>query len=198
MFTSLAEHRLLLRHDNADLRLREKGFTIGLVPDDAYERFKEKCEAIASELQRIRRVRVKPEAANPALAGAGSTPIAEAATLEQLLKRPEVDYSLIEGLSPPERELDDESKKQVQTETKYAGYIQRQMEAAGKLRRSEAMKIPPDFDYRGLKGLKNEEIAKLEEIRPQNLGQAGRIPGVTPAALTLIMLTIKRDRLAGK
>ncbi len=198
MFTSRAEYRLLLRHDNADLRLREKGFTIGLVPDDAYERFKEKCEAIASELQRIRRVRVKPEAANPALAGAGSTPIAEAATLEQLLKRPEVDYSLIEGLSPPERELDDESKKQVQTETKYAGYIQRQMEAAGKLRRSEAMKIPPDFDYRGLKGLKNEEIAKLEEIRPQNLGQAGRIPGVTPAALTLIMLTIKRDRLAGK
>jgi tRNA uridine 5-carboxymethylaminomethyl modification enzyme len=105
---------------------------------------------------------------------------------------------MIEGLSPTERALDEESKKQVQTETKYAGYIQRQMAAAGKLRRSEAMKIPPDFDYRGLKGLSSEEIAKLEEIRPQNLGQAGRIPGVTPAALTLIMLTIKRNRLAGK
>ncbi len=195
MFTSRAEYRLLLRHDNADLRLRDRGFSLGLVRSEDYARFTDKREAIAAELKRIGRVRVKPEEANAALANAGVSPISELASLEQLLKRPGVDYSLVERVSPPDASLGDDAKKQVEIETKYAGYIRRQMEAAAKLRRSEAMKIPPDFDYRGLMGLSHEVTSKLEEIRPENLGQAGRIPGVTPAALSIIMLTIKRRSL---
>jgi tRNA uridine 5-carboxymethylaminomethyl modification enzyme len=199
MFTSRAEYRLLLRHDNADLRLRTKGRDIGLVGDDEYERFERKKEAVASELERIERVRVKPEEANPALEEAGTTPIGEPCSLAKLLKRPEVDYSFVEKLSLPEAELAPEVREQVEIETRYAGYIKRQMDAAAKLRKSESMKIPSDFDYAGLKGLSNEVLAKLREVRPENLGQAGRIPGVTPAALTLIMLTLKREsRLAGR
>lgn len=198
MFTSRAEYRLLLRHDNADLRLRDRGFTIGFVSPEEYERFREKREAIASEVERLRRVRVKPEEANPALEKAGSSPIGEAASLEQLLKRPGVDYPLIESISPPAEPLGEEARRQVEIETKYAGYIARQTEAAAKLRRSESLKIPSDFDYSQLRGLSSEVLSKLEEVRPENLGQAGRIPGVTPAALTLIMLTIRRRSLEAR
>jgi tRNA uridine 5-carboxymethylaminomethyl modification enzyme len=199
MFTSRAEYRLLLRHDNADLRLRHKGRGIGLVGDDEFDRFRRKKEAIASELKRIEMVKVRPEAANPALEEAGTTPINEPCSLAKLLKRPEVGYSLIERISPPETDTDNAVKEQVEIETRYAGYIKRQMDAAAKLRKSESMKIPSDFDYAELKGLSSEVLAKLREVRPENLGQAGRIPGVTPAALTLIMLTLKREsRLAGR
>jgi len=199
MFTSRAEYRLLLRHDNADLRLRDIGREAGLVDDETYERFREKREAIARERERISRVRVKPSDANPALEEAGSAPISEPSSLEQLLKRPGGGYSIIERLSPSEETLSPAVKEQVEIETRYEGYIKRQMDAAAKLGRSEAVRIPPDFRYDGLKGLSNEVLAKLEEVRPENLGQAGRIPGVTPAALTLIMLTLKREsRLAGR
>jgi tRNA uridine 5-carboxymethylaminomethyl modification enzyme len=198
MFTSRAEYRLLLRHDNADLRLRERGFALGLVGEGDYARYREKKEAIASELRRLARTRLKPEAVNAALLRAGGSPVAESVTLEQLLRRPEADYSLVESLSPPPGPLGGEVGEQVEIETKYAGYIRRQEEAAAKLRRSEAMRIPPDFDYGGLKGLSSEVLSKLEEVRPENLGQAGRIPGVTPAALTLIMLTVKRGSLEAR
>ncbi len=198
MFTSRAEYRLLLRHDNADLRLRERGFALGLVGEGEYARFREKREAIASECERLARTRVRPEAVNAALQRADGSPVAESVSLEQLLRRPEVDYALIESLLPPESPLAEEVKAQVEIGTKYAGYIRRQEEAAAKLRRSEAMKIPPDFDYRDLKGLSSEVLSKLEEVRPENLGQAGRIPGVTPAALTLIMLTVKRGSLEAR
>jgi tRNA uridine 5-carboxymethylaminomethyl modification enzyme len=198
MFTSRAEYRLLLRHDNADLRLRERGFALGLVGAGEYAEFKKKEEAIASELRRLAGTRLGAGAVNAALLGAGGSPAAESVTLEQLLRRPEVDYALIESLSPPGSPLAEEVKAQVEIETKYAGYIRRQEDAAAKLRRSEAMKIPPDFDYGGLKGLSMEVLSKLREVRPENLGQAGRIPGVTPAALTLIMLTVKRGSLEAR
>jgi tRNA uridine 5-carboxymethylaminomethyl modification enzyme len=198
MFTSRAEYRLLLRHDNADLRLRERGFALGLVGGGEYAEFKKKEEAIASELRRLAGTRLGAGAVNAALLGAGGSPVAESVTLEQLLRRPEVDYALIESLSPPGSPLAEEVKAQVEIETKYAGYIRRQEDAAAKLRRSEAMKIPPDFDYGGLKGLSMEVLSKLREVRPENLGQAGRIPGVTPAALTLIMLTVKRGSLEAR
>ncbi len=197
MFTSRAEYRLLLRHDNADLRLRRRGRDAGLVGREEYERFNEKREAIARELARLAATRVKPAAVNAALRETGSAPIEEDAPLGQLLRRPEVGYSLVEKVAPPERPLSEEAREQVEIETKYAGYIKRQMEAAEKLRRSEAVKIPADFDYSGVGGLSNEVLGKLEEVRPESIGQAGRIPGITPAALTLIMMSIKRQsRLA--
>jgi tRNA uridine 5-carboxymethylaminomethyl modification enzyme len=194
MFTSRAEYRLLLRHDNADFRLREKGHAAGLVTDEGYERFLEKKALLSEEMGRLKATRVKPAAVNAALMALGTSAIEEDASLEQLLKRPEIGYSFIERMSPSAAPLSGEMKRQVETEVKYEGYIRRQMEAAERLRNSELRKIPMDFDYRGVNGLSTEVLGKLEEVRPESLGQAGRIPGVTPAALTLLMLALEKRR----
>jgi tRNA uridine 5-carboxymethylaminomethyl modification enzyme len=194
MFTSRAEYRLLLRHDNADMRLRARGFEAGLVNKDDFDRFRLKKESIEREMARLRRARLKPAAVNEALARAGTAPLAGDATLEQVLRRPEVDYRFIEQFSPPEEPLSGEAKKHIEVEVKYEGYIRRQTEAALRLKRAEDRRIPEDFDYRLVRGLSTEVLGKLEEVRPRSIGQAGRIPGVTPAALTLIMLTVEKDR----
>lgn len=198
MFTSRAEYRLLLRHDNADLRLREKGFEIGLVSEDEHQKFKEKKRLIEEEILRIGIARIFPSSSlNADLKRRGTAPLGESISLKQLLKRPEADYSLIEAHCPPPAPLPEEVKRQVEIETKYQGYIQRQREAAERLRRSDERRIPREFDYRSVRGLSTEVLGKLEEIRPDSIGQAGRIPGVTPAALTLIMLSVeKKKRLA--
>jgi tRNA uridine 5-carboxymethylaminomethyl modification enzyme len=195
MFTSRAEYRLLLRHDNADMRLLTKGHEVGLVSADRHERFREKKKAIEGEMKRLRGTRLAPSAPlNEALAERGTSALAENISLEQLIKRPELDYSFIERFSPPERALTPDERRLVQTEIKYEGYIKRQTEAAEKLKRSEERKIPSRYDYRSVRGLSTEILSKLEEVRPGNLGQASRIPGVTPAALTLIMLDMEKKR----
>jgi tRNA uridine 5-carboxymethylaminomethyl modification enzyme len=194
MFTSRAEYRLLLRHDNADMRLRARGFEAGLVNKDDFDRFRLKKESIEREMARLRRARLKPAAVNEALARAGTAPLAGDATLEQVLRRPEVDYRFIEQFSPPEEPLSGQAKKHIEVEVKYEGYIRRQTEAALRLKRAEDRRIPEDFDYRLVRGLSSEVLGKLEEVRPRSIGQAGRIPGVTPAALTLIMLTVEKGR----
>jgi tRNA uridine 5-carboxymethylaminomethyl modification enzyme len=194
MFTSRAEYRLLLRHDNADMRLRARGFEAGLVNRDDFDRFRLKKGSIEREMARLRRARLKPAAVNEALARAGTAPLAGDATLEQVLRRPEVDYRFIEQFSPPEEPLSGEAKKHIEVEVKYEGYIRRQTEAALRLKRAEDRRIPEDFDYRLVRGLSTEVLGKLEEVRPRSIGQAGRIPGVTPAALTLIMLTVEKGR----
>jgi tRNA uridine 5-carboxymethylaminomethyl modification enzyme len=192
MFTSRAEYRLLLRHDNADLRLREKGHALGLVSKDEYERFEEKKALLSGEIKRLKATRLKPSGLNEALTALGTQAIEEDASLEQLLKRPEISYSFIERLSPSPRPLSEEMKRQVQTEVKYEGYIRRQTQAAERLRKSGQRKIPGDFDYRSVNGLSTEVLGKLEDVRPESLGQAGRIPGITPAALTLLMLALEK------
>jgi tRNA uridine 5-carboxymethylaminomethyl modification enzyme len=194
MFTSRAEYRLLLRHDNADLRLMEKGHEIGLLGDGMYEKFREKKEEIGREIERIRRTRIKPQVINEALEDLGTTGISEDVTLEQLLKRPEVTYNIIERFSPSEKGLREEVKRQVEIQTKYEGYITRQIEAAERLKRLEDRKIPQAFDYRSLPGISKEILCKLEEVRPENLGQAGRIQGMTPAALSVIMVAVEKAR----
>jgi tRNA uridine 5-carboxymethylaminomethyl modification enzyme len=198
MFTSRAEYRLLLRHDNADMRLTEKGYRIGLVKEEQYERFLKKKEAIEKELKRLRSTRVKPEEINPVLVKAGTTPVSEPLTLEQVLKRPEISYKDIVALNGyrfvgESNSTPDEIQEAVEIEVKYEGYIKKQIELAERLKRLEDMPIPPDFDYTSLK-LSKEVLSKLLEVRPSNLGQASRIPGVTPAAVSLIMIELTRQR----
>ncbi len=194
MFTSRAEYRLLLRHDNADSRLMDKGYGIGLVDRCAHERFQEKKKLMESEMARLGKVRLKPSVINEYLAGLNTSSIKEDATLEQLLKRPEIHYEFIERFSPPERPLREEIGREVEIRTKYEGYIVRQMEMAEKLRRMEEKRIPEGIDYSSISGLSREILSKLEEVRPANIGQAGRIPGVTPAAISLILIAVEKRR----
>jgi tRNA uridine 5-carboxymethylaminomethyl modification enzyme len=180
MFTSRAEYRLLLRHDNADLRLMDKGYEIGLLDKAVYHRFLEKKSLIDEELQRLKKTRIKLEG------------IEKSESLEQLLKRPEITYTFIDEISPPDKSLIPEIKKQVEIQVKYNGYILRQMEMAERLKKVEGRRIPEDFDYITVNGLSKEILGKLQEVRPANLGQASRIPGVTPAAISLLLVSIER------
>ena len=194
MFTSRAEYRLLLRHDNADMRLMEKGRAIGLLNNEAYEHFVEKKKTIEDEIIRIKKTRVKPDRINKALRELGTSEIVEDSSLEQLLKRPEISYTLIRQCSPSEVELEAEVENQVEIQVKYEGYIIRQIETAEKLKKLDEKKIPDTIDYTTLPGISKEILCKLEEVRPAHLGQASRIQGMTPAALSLIMVAIEKMR----
>ena len=192
MFTSRAEYRLLLRQDNADLRLMEKGFSLGLIRRDQYDQLIMKKSAIDAEMKRIKSTRVKPELINPVLKKLGGTLIKEASTLYQLLKRPEVSYIHIAPVRAKKDGLSGDFTSQVEIQTKYEGYIQRQADLAKKFKKIEEKKIPEDFAYRGISGFSKEIVEKFEEVRPLNIGQAGRIPGVTPAAVSLLMVSLER------
>lgn len=180
MFTSRAEYRLLLRHDNADLRLMDKGYEIGLLDNAVYQRFLEKRRLIQEELERLKKTRIKYDDPN------------KSEPLEQLLKRPEITYKFIDEHSPSDKSLSDEIKRQVQIQVKYEGYINQQMQMAERLKKIEGKKIPPDFVYTSVNGLSREVLTKLQEVKPANLGQASRIPGITPAAISLLMVAIER------
>jgi tRNA uridine 5-carboxymethylaminomethyl modification enzyme len=181
------------------VRLSEKGRSIGLLTEDAYDRFRQRKARVEAESARLKRVTLSPlnAEANRGLETLGTPPLKDGATLEQILKRPEVEYSFIERFSPPEEPLSAAEKQRVQIEIKYEGYIARQCASAEKLMKSEAMRIPPGFDYKGVSGISSEVAEKLEAVRPENMGQAGRIPGVTPAALTLILLNVEKLRRSG-
>ncbi|MBI5638850.1 MAG: tRNA uridine-5-carboxymethylaminomethyl(34) synthesis enzyme MnmG [Nitrospirae bacterium] len=194
MFTSRAEYRLLLRHDNADLRLMEKGRQAGLLSGLVYDRFLHKKEMIESEIRRIKNTRIKPVAINKTLGALGTASIAEDITLEQLLKRPEVSYKIVKDYAPPETELTEDTEKQVEIQVKYEGYIIRQIQTAERLKKVEGRMIPEDIDYGILPGLSKELLYKLEEVRPSNLGQASRIQGMTPAAMSVIMVAVEKTR----
>lgn len=194
MFTSRAEYRLLLRHDNADMRLKDKGYEIGLVSEADYKKFTDKKTLIQNEIERLKNKRLKPNVINEALNALGTASVEQAITAECLLKRPEIKYSFIKRFSPPDIAIGEEAEKQVEISIKYEGYIKRQIEDAERLKRAEGKKIPPDIDYKTINGISKEIQEKLEEIRPENIGQAGRIPGVTPSAITMIMLYIEKAK----
>jgi tRNA uridine 5-carboxymethylaminomethyl modification enzyme len=198
MFTSRAEYRLLLRHDNADSRLMEKGYRIGLLDEPCYRRFQEKRLLMDDEITRLGNTRLKPSFINDALISLKTAPLKEDATLEQLLKRPEITYEFIKTFSPSEKPLPLDICREVEIELKYHGYIKRQVEMAEKLKRMDEKKIPEDIVYTSISGLSREIVLKLEQVRPSNIGQASRIPGVTPAAVSLILITAEKwHRRAG-
>ncbi len=193
MFTSRAEYRLVLREDNADLRLMDKGHRLGLVDDETYHRFTKKKEAIASELVRLRQVKIKPTAGvNDKLRECGSNPIRNVTTLEELLRRPELTYQDLKVFDPSFDSLPLEVAEQVELEVKYAGYIRKQEELVERFRRMERLRIPEDMRYDTTPGLSREIKEKLSAIRPMTLGQASRIAGVTPAAISILMVQLKR------
>jgi len=198
MFTSRAEYRLLLRHDNADLRLTEKGFKTGLISSSDFKRFEEKKKLISEEIERLQKTRLKPSEVNEALTLIKASPVSENISLEQLLRRPEVVYNLIRMLSPPEKTLEPDIENQVEIQVKYEGYIFKQIEMAEKLKNMEGKKIPDNFDYASINGLSTEVLEKLQKIMPANIGQAGRIPGITPAALSLLLISIEKRRRYGE
>ncbi|ERP89444.1 tRNA uridine 5-carboxymethylaminomethyl modification protein [Alcanivorax sp. P2S70] len=199
MFTSRAEYRLLLREDNADLRLTEKGRELGLVDDERWAAFNAKREGMEKEEQRLKNTWVRPqtpqaEAVNQLI----ENPLTREYSLLDLLKRPELDYASLANAVALEDRPSAEVVEQMEILAKYAGYIDRQTDEIEKLRAAETTALPADFDYEQVKGLSNEVKQKLGTVRPDTLGQAGRIPGVTPAAISLLMIYLKKHHHQNK
>lgn len=196
MFTSRAEYRLLLREDNADLRLTEKGRELGLVDDARWAAFCEKREAIERETARLAATRLRPEDVPPEAATAVlGQPLSREASLLELLRRPGVDYAALMGLPGAGAAVADAKvAEQVEIQARYAGYIDRQREEIERTRRHAGTPVPEDFDFSGVRGLSAEVLEKLQRRRPATLGEAARIPGVTPAAISLLLVHLKKHR----
>jgi tRNA uridine 5-carboxymethylaminomethyl modification enzyme len=196
MFTSRAEYRLLLREDNADLRLTEIGRTLGLIDDARLARLLEKREAIEREQERLRRIRLRPDPVLAAeLEAALGVPLHRGATAAELLARPEVSYAALMRLADAGPAVTDrEVAQQVEIQAKYAGYIARSRDEIARHSQHEETRLPADFDYANVRGLSTEVRQKLVAHRPVTVGQAARVPGVTPAAISLLLIHLKRNR----
>ena len=194
MFTSRAEYRLHLREDNADLRLREKGYEVGLVNEKDYRILLEKKAAIEKTFVKISNAKINPtKENNETLNRWGSTPLKKETSLQELLRRPEIHYP---NLFAFDGDLESHSKEvweQVEIQVKYDGYVRRQMEQIERFERLEEVNFPEDFDFRSVIGLSTEVMEKLTKIRPISLGQASRISGVTPAAISILMINLKKQ-----
>ena len=196
MFTSRAEYRLLLREDNADLRLTERAFGLGLVDKLQFEMASEKRARTEAGKQRLNAIMIKPKAAAVTLSHLETSPLKQSVVAADLLKRPQVRWADLEECSGEVVELGrwlgPPARRQTEIQIKYEGYIKRQMQAVEKFKHLEKMKIPPDFDYRDIPGLTIEMTHTLQEIRPLSLGQASRLQGVTPAAISILMIYLKK------
>ena len=195
MFTSRAEYRLMLREDNADLRMTEIGRELGLVGDERWARFNEKLERIEQERQRLKSTWVNPLAESAAEVNAHlATPLSREASGEDLLRRPDMTYAQLTSLSVFAPALDDpQAAEQVEIQVKYEGYIARQQDEIERQQRNENTLLPATLDYRQVSGLSNEVIAKLNDHKPVSIGQASRISGVTPAAISILLVWLKKQ-----
>ena len=194
MFTSRAEYRLMLREDNADSRLTPIGRQLGIVDDERWSVFSEKLEAIDKENTRLNTMRVSPEKIDQQRATSVlGEPLAKSSTAIELLRRPSVDYQGLMTLLDEEQIVADDVAEQVMIQVKYAGYINRQQNEVNRLQRNENTSLPDDLDYKNVRGLSNEVREKLQNAKPQSLGQAARISGVTPAAVSLLLVHLKRS-----
>ncbi|PSL40000.1 tRNA uridine 5-carboxymethylaminomethyl modification enzyme [Planomicrobium soli] len=197
LLTSRAEYRLLLRHDNADMRLTEVGYNIGMINEDRYARFIAKKERIESEIKRLRGVMIKPnETVQQLIKDAGGSELKDGIRGADLLKRPEMTYDMIAQLTASEVELEDEVKEQVEIQIKYEGYIEKSLQQVEKLKKMENKKIPENIDYHAISGLATEAKVKLAEVRPLSIAQASRISGVNPADISILLVYIEQGRIA--
>ena len=192
MFTSRAEYRLMLREDNADLRLMKTGHGLGLIDDHTLKDLQARKEQIDNEIMRVKQTVVKPTATvNEYLQGRHSKPIDNGIHLAQLLKRTELDYRMVQALAQSPADISQTVSRQVEIEIKYEGYIKKQLREIERFKNLEKVKIPADFNFSGIHGLSNELKEKLTSIKPTSLGQVSRIEGITPAAISVLMVALK-------
>lgn len=196
LLTSRAEYRLLLRHDNADMRLTEIGYEIGLISEERYQRLQEKKRLVEEEKKRLRKRIIKPEEVNHLMEETNSSPLKEAISAYDLMKRPELDYEFVEQVVGPNEDLDDEVREQVYIQIKYEGYIKKANEQVERMMKMEDKKIPQDIDYDQINGLASEAKEKLKKIRPLSVGQASRISGVNPADISILLVYIEQGNIA--
>ncbi len=197
IMTSRAEYRLVLRQDNADLRLTERGYEIGLVKKDRYDRFLEKKKIVSEETERLRKKTVRPEDVKDFLESRGSTPLKSATSLLELLRRPEISYddsAVIDDIRP---KLSEHQKTMMEVQIKYEGYIAKQQQQIEKFKRLENKKLSSDFDYDKIEGLRIEARQKLNQFKPSSVGQASRISGVSPADINVLLIYLEKMRRIG-
>jgi tRNA uridine 5-carboxymethylaminomethyl modification enzyme len=195
MFTSRAEYRLMLREDNADIRLMKTGHGLGLIDDPTFKDLQARKALIDNEIMRVKQTVVKPTAAvNEYLQGRHSQPIDNGIHLARLLKRTELNYRMVQTLAPNPADITRTVGRQVEIEIKYEGYIKKQLREIKRFKNLEMIKIPTEFDFSGIHGLSNELKEKLTNIRPTSLGQVSRVEGITPAAISVLMVALKADQ----
>ena len=193
MMTSRAEYRLILRQDNADIRLREKGYFIGLISQKQYDLLKQKIASIEEEVKRLESTHIGASKENQIfLANHNSTELKTSTSLAELIRRPELNYEIIALIDKDRTELPDEVKEQVNINIKYAGYIKRQLHQVEQFKKLESKKLPNDFDYKLIKGLRLEAMQKLNSYRPSSIGQALRISGVSPADISVLLVYMEQ------
>ena len=197
IMTSRAEYRLVLRQDNADLRLTERGYEVGLVKKDRYDRFLNKKEVVAAETERLSRIIIRPEEINDYLESVGSTPIKNGTSIMELMKRPQVTYDSLAFVDRDRPQLSEHQKTMMEVQIKYEGYIKKQEQQIEKFRKLEDRKLPQDFDYDSVEGLRIEARQKLNSFRPLSVGQASRISGVSPADINVLLIHLEKMRRRG-
>lgn len=196
LLTSRAEHRLLLRHDNADLRLTEIGYNAGLIDEFRYSRFNNKKAAISEEINRLSQIRIKPnEKTQSMIESRGGTPLKDGILAIDLLRRPEMDYASVVALIEEQGMIDESVQEQVEIQTKYEGYIQKSLQQVEKVKRMENKKIPENIDYDDIHSLATEAREKLKEVKPLSIAQASRISGVNPADISILLIYIEQGKI---
>jgi tRNA uridine 5-carboxymethylaminomethyl modification enzyme len=197
LLTSRAEYRLLLRHDNADLRLTEIGFNIGMIKEERYNRFLLKKEAVEMEKERLKSNFIKPtKEVQEVITASGGSELKDGIRASDLLKRPEMDYSHIQKLAPSDAELSDEVTEQVEIQIKYEGYIEKSLQQVDRLKKMENKKIPENIDYDAISGLATEARQKLKQVHPLSVAQASRISGVNPADVSILLVYLEQGKIA--
>lgn len=197
LLTSRAEYRLILRHDNADLRLTEIGHRIGLIPAERYARFLKKKEMIKAEISRLEKLTAKPtQEVQDMLVRVGAHELKEPVSVLNLLRRPEISYEDLRLLFPAEEEIPEDVAEQVDIQVKYEGYIDKQMQQIDKMRRMEMKRIPENLDYQMIQGLATEAKQKLSQVRPLSVGQASRVSGVNPSDISILLVYLEQGKLA--